>query len=97
LASEAKRLARKAIIRESLDKQGAIIIVRSIEEAIALTNLFAPEHLSIQTEFPRKIADKIVNAGAMMLGPMTPVAVGDYYAGPNHILPTDDARGFRRP
>jgi histidinol dehydrogenase len=48
----------------------------------------APEHLSIQTEYAQRIADKIVNAGAIMLGAMTPVAVGDYYAGPNHILPT---------
>jgi len=59
-----------------------------MDSAISLVNFVAPEHLSIQTEYAQRIADKIINAGAIMLGAMTPVAVGDYYAGPNHILPT---------
>lgn len=90
-------LPRRAIIERSLDGQGAVIIVRNLSEAITLTNLIAPEHLSIQVEFPRKVADKIENAGAMMLGEMTPVAVGDYYAGPNHILPTGRRARFSSP
>jgi histidinol dehydrogenase len=83
-----KVLARAAIIEQSLTRFGAILVVPDLEAAIALTNLAAPEHVSVQTEYATRVADKIVNAGAIMLGAMTPVAVGDYYAGPNHILPT---------
>jgi len=97
LMEEAILMPRKAIIQKSLEDHSAIIVVRDSEEAIEITNLFAPEHLSIQTEFPRKYSDKITNAGAMMLGTMTPVAVGDYYAGPNHILPTGRQARFSSP
>ncbi len=97
LASETALLPRKNIITQSLDAYGVSIVVRNMDEAIALTNLYAPEHLSIQTEFPQKIANKIMNAGAIMLGAMTPVAVGDYYAGPNHILPTRRRARFSSP
>ncbi len=97
LESEIARLPRQDMMRAALDSCGAFIVVRSMEEAVALTNLFAPEHLSIQAEFPRKLADRIDNAGAMMLGAMTPVAVGDYYAGPNHILPTRRRARFSSP
>ncbi len=97
LASETALLPRKDIIAQSLESYGVIIVVRNLEEAVALTNLYAPEHLSIQTEFPQKIANKIMNAGAIMLGAMTPVAAGDYYAGPNHILPTRRRARFSSP
>jgi histidinol dehydrogenase len=97
LASEIAILSRSEMIQRSLDDYGALIHVRSMDEAIALTNLFAPEHLSIQVEFPQKVAARIANAGAMMLGAMTPVAVGDYYAGPNHILPTRRRARFSSP
>lgn len=62
--------------------------MRDLEEAARLTNLIAPEHLSIQTADPRAVFDKIRNVGCAVLGGGTSVAVGDYYAGPNHILPT---------
>ncbi|HNT87320.1 MAG TPA: histidinol dehydrogenase, partial [Candidatus Hydrogenedentes bacterium] len=88
LAEETARAPRRDIITRSLEDRGRIILVRDMDEAVELTNLIAPEHLSIQVEFPRKLADRITNAGAIMLGGWTPVAVGDYYAGPNHILPT---------
>ena len=88
LKERAPLMKRAAIIEKSLDRFGAIFIVPDMDTAIALTNFVAPEHLSIQTEYAQQIADKIINAGAIMLGAMTPVAVGDYYAGPNHILPT---------
>jgi histidinol dehydrogenase len=97
IASEAAALPRKEIIEASIKNRAAIIITRSMEEAIEITNLIAPEHLSIQTEYPNRTADKIVNAGAMMLGAHTPVAVGDYYAGPNHILPTNRRARFSSP
>ncbi len=82
------RLSRQAIIEQALNRYGAVIIAPNMETIIELTNLVAPEHLSVQTEYAPRVADKVVNAGAIMLGAMTPVAVGDYYAGPNHILPT---------
>lgn len=94
---EVEDLPRRVIIQQSLADNGAIIVVRTIDEAIELTNEFAPEHLSIQTEFPRKVGDRIQNAGAIMLGAMTPVAVGDYYAGPNHILPTGRRARYQSP
>ncbi len=74
-----------------------MIQTRTMEEAVELTNLYAPEHLSVQVEYPLNLVDKIKHAGAMMLGPMTPVAVGDYYAGPNHILPTGRKARFSSP
>jgi histidinol dehydrogenase len=97
LAHEMETLPRTEIIERSLADYGAMILVRSLDEAVALTNLFAPEHLSIQTVFPRKVADQVVNAGAIMMGAMTPVAAGDYYAGPNHILPTARRARFSSP
>lgn len=97
IAQEMERLSRTEIIQSSLAGFGVMVLVRNMEEAVALTNLFAPEHLSIQTVFPRKIADQITNAGAIMMGAMTPVAVGDYYAGPNHILPTARRARFSSP
>jgi histidinol dehydrogenase len=97
LSEEIPQLPRKDIINKSLESQGATIIARDLDEAIALTNRFAPEHLSVQVDELEATADKITHAGAMMLGPMTPVAVGDYYAGPNHILPTNRRARFSSP
>ena len=97
LESEIENLPRKDIIQRSLDDHGLVILVRDLGEAIALTNLYAPEHLNIQTEHPRRVADQITNAGAIMIGNHTPVAVGDYYAGPNHILPTGRRARFASP
>jgi len=97
LPSRAASLPRRAIIEKSLDNFGIIFLARDADEAIALTNLFAPEHLSIQTADPRATAARITDAGAMMLGAHTPVAVGDYYAGPNHILPTNRRARFSSP
>lgn len=97
LAEQAPMLERAGIIAKSLAGQGAVIVTRSLEEAVALTNLIAPEHLSIQTRDAAKVAEAIVNAGAVMIGAMTPVAVGDYFAGPNHILPTMRRARFSSP
>ena len=81
-------LERRQMIETALTRRGAVFVVASLEEAARLANLIAPEHLSIQVERPRELFDKIRHAGAVMLGGSTPVAVADYYAGPNHILPT---------
>lgn len=97
LKEEIALLPRKEIIGHSLSHCGVIIQTRNMDEAIALTNLYAPEHLSVQVEYPRNLVDKIKHAGAIMLGPMTPVAVGDYFAGPNHILPTGRKARFSSP
>jgi histidinol dehydrogenase len=97
LEEEIARLPRKSIIEASLSHCGVLIQTRSMQEAIDLTNLYAPEHLSVQVEYPRNLVDKIKHAGAIMLGAMTPVAVGDYYAGPNHILPTGRKARFSSP
>ena len=97
LAEQAAAQPRRAIIEQSLSSRGLAIVVRDMEEAVRLSDLIAPEHLSIQTEFPRKVSDKVRNAGAVMLGASTPVAVGDYYAGPNHILPTGRRARFSSP
>lgn len=95
--SQTAALPRKAIIEKSLAGQGTIIIVRDIAEAVRVSDLIAPEHLSIQTENPREVFDQIRNAGAAMLGAMTSVALGDYYAGPNHILPTGARARYASP
>lgn len=97
LARKTNELPRKAIIGVSLARHAAAFLVRSEEEMIDLANLIAPEHLSIQTSDPCAVAAHIHNAGAMMLGAHTPVAVGDYYAGPNHILPTGRQARFSSP
>lgn len=97
LAEETAKLPRQQIIAQSLANNGTIIVTRNMDEAVELTNLIASEHLSIQTADPKAVAAKIHNAGAMMLGHMTPVAVGDYYAGPNHILPTGRRARYSSP
>lgn len=79
---------RREIAEESLRKRGALIHVDSIDLAFELANLIAPEHLEIMTQNPFEYLSKVKNAGAVFLGAYTPEAIGDYMAGPNHVLPT---------
>lgn len=95
--AQAAALPRRTIIQASLSGQGAVVVVGDLDEAARLADLIAPEHLSIQTEAPRELLEKLHNAGAVMLGPITPVALGDYIAGPNHILPTGRRARFGSP
>lgn len=81
-------LPRKEIASASWNDHGAIILVADLEEACALANRVAPEHLEIATENPQSLLPKIRHAGAIFLGRNTPEAMGDYIAGPNHVLPT---------
>ncbi len=81
-------MKRKDIIQESLDNNGLIVIVDSIQEAIDFSNDYAPEHLMIMTSHPEKIVPEIKNAASIFLGDLTPVAAGDYGSGTNHVLPT---------
>lgn len=87
-------LPRGELARDSLEQYGALVLVRSKEEAIGLANQLAPEHLHIQTCEPRALADKIDAAGAIFLGHYSPVALGDYVAGPSHVLPTGGTARF---
>src|SRR5207249_10133524 len=70
------------------------VLARDQEEAIAFTNLLAPEHLHVATQEPDAIAEKVEHAGAIFLGHHTPVALGDYAAGPSHVLPTGGTARF---
>lgn len=92
-----KNLERSKIIEASLKNNGRIFVVDSIEEAVDVTNKIAPEHLEIIVTDPQHILDKIRNAGAIFIGPYSPVAVGDYMAGPNHTLPTAGTARFSSP
>ena len=81
-------LSRADIAGQSLSAFGAILVVENLEVAIELANHIAPEHLELQVAEPMDMAPRIRNAGAIFLGPYTPEPVGDYMAGPNHVLPT---------
>lgn len=87
-------LARRELLERALAQGGLIGITRDLEEAFALANLYAPEHLEIMVRDPVQWLDRVRNAGAVFLGPHSPVAVGDYMAGPNHVLPTEGTARF---
>jgi histidinol dehydrogenase len=87
-------LSRTEIAAESLARYGAVLVVSSLDEAIALANRIAPEHLELHIENPFEHVGRIRNAGAVFLGPYTPEPVGDYVAGPNHVLPTGGTARF---
>jgi histidinol dehydrogenase len=87
-------LSRKEIARESIEKYGAIITVPDLTAAIDLANRIAPEHLELQISNPFEYIGRIKNAGAVFLGEFTPEPVGDYIAGPNHVLPTAGTARF---
>ncbi len=92
-----KSLPRAAIARRALEQGGAICLVRSIEEAASLANRLAPEHLELQLERPWEALPLFKAAGAIFLGPWSPVAAGDYGAGPNHVLPTGSGARWGSP
>jgi histidinol dehydrogenase len=85
------KLARKEFILRALQNNGWLILVKSLNDGIALTNQLAPEHCEIVTRNARKVSDQIVTAGAIFLGNWSPTVLGDYVAGPSHVLPTDGA------
>ena len=89
-----KNLERRKIARSSWNNFGAVIICDDLNKSVELINKIAPEHLEIAVEKPKKFLKKIRNAGAIFLGRFTPEAVGDYVAGPNHVLPTDRTARF---
>jgi len=91
---QTRKLSRRAIIEKSLAEFGAIIVVSNLDEACELVNELAPEHLEIVTRDEEKVASSVRHAGAIFFGSHTPEAVGDYFAGPNHVLPTGGAARF---
>jgi histidinol dehydrogenase len=92
--SQLNTLPRADIARASWNQFGAIIVVKNLDEAIALANAIAAEHLEIMTSDPEKLSAQIRNAGAIFLGPHTPEAIGDYVGGSNHVLPTARSARF---
>ncbi len=88
------QLARGELARDSLEQFGALVLARDEREAIACVNDLAPEHLHIATDNAEELGERIDNAGAIFLGHYTPVAVGDYAAGPSHVLPTGGTARF---
>ena len=93
----AARLSRREIIEKSLENYGYILVVENLEAAVAAANEIAPEHLEILTENPFEVMTKIRNAGAIFMGPYSSEPLGDYYAGPNHVLPTNGTARFFSP
>jgi histidinol dehydrogenase len=94
LVKRLAKLSRADLARDSLERFGALVLAPEKGAAIDCVNALAPEHLHIQTRDPEAFADEIHNAGAIFLGPFTPVAVGDYAAGPSHVLPTGGTARF---
>jgi len=90
-------LERKEIIKSSLDKNGALILVKDIDEAIELVNQIAPEHLELSVTAPEPLLPRIRHAGAIFMGHYSAEALGDYCAGPNHVLPTARTARFSSP
>lgn len=92
-----ERLSRRDIIQASLDNYGYILVVENMKEAIQAANEIAPEHLEILTDNPFEVMTKIRNAGAIFMGPYSSEPLGDYFAGPNHVLPTNGTAKFFSP
>ncbi len=97
LEKQLKETKRRAITLKSLERFGAIIITRGLTEGVDLVNAIAPEHVEVITHNPRKWAGSIRNAGAIFVGPYTTPPLGDYMAGPNHVLPTGGRARFFSP
>lgn len=97
LDRQTEKLKRKEIIKKSFENFGAIIVTKTIDEATYLANKIAPEHLEICVNSPFEILPKIQNAGAIFLGHYSPEPLGDYMAGPNHVIPTGGTARFFSP
>jgi histidinol dehydrogenase len=90
-------LPRREIAGASLAAHGALIRVASLDDAVELANRFAPEHLELMVAVPAALLPRVRHAGAVFLGAHTPEVVGDYVAGPNHVLPTAGTARFASP
>ena len=97
LEEQMRGLSRREIIEVSLRDFGAIIVCSSMEEAVEFANELAPEHLEVCCQNPMEYIGKLDNAGSVFLGNYSPEPLGDYYAGPNHVLPTSGTARFFSP
>jgi len=97
LDKQKKQRNRTSIIEASLNSQCRLLVVASLEDGMDLANRIAPEHLELAVQNPESWAKKVKNAGAVFLGNFTPEAMGDYLAGPNHVLPTSGTARFSSP
>lgn len=97
LDKQMQTLSRKEIIEQSLDNYGAIIICEDMNKAVDMANALAPEHLEVMAENPLEFIGKLDNVGSLFLGQYSPEPLGDYYAGPNHVLPTSGTARFFSP
>ena len=97
LARQMEKLSRKEIIEKSLRDYGAMIVCRSVDEMVELANELAPEHLEVMMDNPMAYLGRLDNAGSVFLGQYAPEPLGDYYAGPNHVLPTSGTARFFSP
>ncbi len=91
IARQLPKLSRRDFVEKALANSGALIHVKSTDDAVALSNRLAPEHIEIMMKKPRAIAEGIFTAGAIFIGPYSPTVLGDYVAGPSHTLPTGGA------
>ena len=94
IIKQAKTLARREIIEKSLSQYGALVVVETLDEACALADRLAPEHIEVMTAESEATAAKLRNAGAIFIGPYSTEPVGDYFAGTNHVLPTGGTARF---
>ncbi|MEF3254719.1 MAG: histidinol dehydrogenase [Deferribacterales bacterium] len=97
LIEQLSNLPKKEIAEKSLNNFGGIFVVNSLDEAVEISNKIAPEHLELEVDNPFELMVKIKHAGAIFLGHYTPEAMGDYFAGPNHTLPTGGTAKFSSP
>ena len=97
LECQMEKLSRKDIIEKSLRDYGAMIVCRSVDEMVDLANELAPEHLEVMMDNPMAYLGRLDNAGSVFLGQYAPEPLGDYYAGPNHVLPTSGTARFFSP
>jgi histidinol dehydrogenase len=91
VARQLPKQSRRNLMHPVLERNSWLIQTRTMDEAIALTNQLAPEHLEVMTRNTSKVVDKLTTAGAIFIGPNTPTVLGDYVAGPSHTLPTGGA------
>lgn len=97
LEEQAKLLSRKEIAYQSMQNYGIIVVTKNLDEALTIANRIAPEHLELMVQNPSQWLEKVRHAGAIFLGAYSPEPLGDYYAGPNHVLPTSGTARFFSP
>lgn len=97
ISKQLAKLSRRKVAEKSINERGAIIITATLDEAVQVANSFAPEHLELLVSDPYRWLGSVNNAGAVFLGHYSPEPVGDYMAGPNHVLPTGGTARFFSP